>query len=144
MGELQTRNMDIVRNVHEQVNRGNLEVFDEVLSPDYVRHCQAMPPEAQEIHGAEPLKAFVIEHLQAFPDWFEHIDLMFADGDMVSYVTTGTGTQMGPMGPLPATGKKVELSSIIIQRFEDGKIAETWISWDNVSFLTQLGHFPPS
>lgn len=142
MGEVQEANLVIVRNVYEQVNARNLAVFDEVLAEGYVRHCQAMPPEAQEIRGAEPLKAFVREHLAAFPDWHENIDFMFAAEDKVAYVTTSTGTQTGQMGPFPPTGKRAKLISIIIQRLENGKIAETWISWDNVSFMTQLGHSP--
>ncbi len=105
MGEIQEKNMAIVRNVHEQVNRGNLSVFDEALAPDYTRHCQAMPPEAQEIRGAEPLKGFVRESLAAFPDWHDNIDSMFATDDKVVYVTTSTATQTGQMGPFPPTGK---------------------------------------
>jgi steroid delta-isomerase-like uncharacterized protein len=143
-GDIEARNMAIVRNVHEQVNKGNLEIFDEVLAPDYARHCQAMPPEAQEIRGAEPLKKFVKECVSAFPDWHDTVDLMFAAEDKVAYITTSRATQEGPLGDLPATGKRIELVSLIIQRLENGKIAETWISWDNVAFLTQLGHFPPT
>lgn len=142
MSTTEARNMATVRRVHDEVNRGNVGVFDEVLSADYARHCQAMPPEAQEIRGAEPLKAFVSEHLVAIPDWYDKVDLMFAAGDMVAYVTTGTGTHTGPLGPLPATGKEVRLVSVIIHRFEGAKIAETWISWDNVAFLSQLGLMP--
>ena len=26
---------------------------------------------------------------------------------------------------------------------ENGKIAESWVSWDNVAMLSQLGFFPP-
>jgi len=144
MGQEQEANMAIVRGVHERLNRGDITVFGEVLAEDYARHCQAMPPEAQEIRGAEPLVAFVREHLAGYPDWTDNIDFMFAAGDKVAYVTTSTGTQTGPMGPFPPTGKEVKLVSMIIQRLENGKIAETWISWDNVSFLTQLGHFPVS
>jgi predicted ester cyclase len=101
-----------------------------------------MPPEAQEIRGAKPLKKFVREFVAAFPDWQDHIDLMFAADDKVAYITTSTATQTGQMGPFPPTGKRVKLVSIIIHRLENEKIAETWISWDNVSFMTQLGHFP--
>lgn len=144
MGKVQEENMAIVRSVHERVNRGDITVFDEVLAADYARHCQAMPPEAQEIRGSGPLIAFVREHLEAFPDWNDNIDFMFAADDKVAYITTSTGTQTGQMGPFPPTGKRVKLVSMIIQRLENQKIAETWISWDNVSFLQQLGHFPAS
>jgi predicted ester cyclase len=37
----------------------------------------------------------------------------------------------------------MELKIIGIQRFEGGKIVETWVSWDNLASLAQLGHFPP-
>jgi predicted ester cyclase len=47
------------------------------------------------------------------------------------------------MGGFPATGKEFTLDNIIIQRLENGKVAETWVSWDNVAFLSQLGLMPP-
>jgi predicted ester cyclase len=68
---------------------------------------------------------------------------MIARGDKVAYVLTMKGIQTGPMGDLPATGKEFTLVNIIIQRMEEGKVAETWVSWDNVAFLSQLGDFPP-
>lgn len=60
------------------------------------------------------------------------------------YVITTTGTQRGAMGELPASGKELTLTTIIIRRFVDGKIAETCVSWDNVAMLTQLCLFTPS
>ena len=62
---------------------------------------------------------------------------------MVAYVSTMNGIQTGPMGDLPASGKEFTLVNMVMHRFENGKIAETWVSWDNVAFLTQLGFFPP-
>ena len=54
---------------------------------------------------------------------------MIADGDRVAYVSTMTGTQTGPMGRFPATGKTFTLVNIIMQRLKDGKVVETWVSW---------------
>jgi len=141
--EMEERNKALVQRIHAEVSNGNLEIFDEVLSPDYVRHCQAMPPELQEIHGTEVFKAFVADFVNAVSDCKDEIEFIIADSNMVAYVTTTTGIQTGPMGDLPASGKEFVLKNIVIQRVEDGKIAETWISWDNVAMLTQLGFFPP-
>ena len=141
---MEERNKAVVRYVHEEIAKGNTAVFNEVLTPNYIRHCQAMPPELQELHGTEQFKGFIKEFLEAVPDCRDTIDLIIAEGDKVAYITTMTGTQTGPMEPYAATGKKFSLVNIIIHRFENGKIAETWISWDNVAFLTQLGLFPPS
>lgn len=142
--ELEEQNKALIRRIHAEVSKGNLEIFDEVLSPDYVRHCQAMPPGLQEIHGTETFKAFVADFVNAVSNCKDEIDFIIADSNMVAYVTTTTGVQTGPMGDLPASGKEFMLKNIVIQRIEDGKVAETWISWDNVALLTQLGFFPPA
>jgi len=138
------QNKALVQRIHSEISKGNLGIFDEVLSPDYVRHCQAMPPESQELRGTEEFKAFVADFIRAVPDCNDKIEFVLADSNMVAYVTTTTGTQTGPMGDLPASGREFTLKNIVIQRIEDGKIAETWISWDNVAMLTQLGFFPPA
>jgi predicted ester cyclase len=140
---LEEQNKALVQRIHAEVSNGNLQIFDEVLSPDYVRHCQAMPPGLQEIHGTEVFKTFVADFVNSVSNCKDEIDFILADSNMIAYVTTTTGTQTGPMGDLPASGKDFILKNIVIQRIEDGKIAETWISWDNVALLTQLGFFPP-
>jgi len=142
--EMEEQNIALIKRIHSEVSNGNLGIFDEVLSPNYVRHCQAMPPELQEIRGTEVFKAFVADFVNAVSDCKDEIDFIFADSNMVAYVTTTTGIQTGPMGDLPASGKDFMLKNIVIQRIENGKVAETWISWDNVAMLTQLGFFPPA
>ena len=77
------------------------------------------------------------------PEYTDTISQMIADHDKVAYVSTMTGVQTGPMGDLTATGREFTLVNIIIQRLENGKVVETWVSWDNVAFLSQLGLFPP-
>ena len=137
------KNMDIVRTIHAEMAESNFEVFDQYLSNDYLRHCQAMPPEHQEMKGKELLKNFVIDFLKSTSDFNETIDLMMAKDDKVAYVTTMTGRQTGPMGPFPPSGKDYKVVNIIIHRFEEGRIAETWVSWDNMAMYSQLGFFPP-
>jgi predicted ester cyclase len=140
--KMEENNIALIQRIHNEVSNGNLEIFDEVLSPDYVRHCQSMPPELQEIHGTEIFKSFVADFVNSVSNCKDEIEFIIADSNMVAYVTTTTGTQTGPMGDLPASGKKFMLKNIVIQRIEDGKVVETWISWDNVAMLTQLGFFP--
>jgi predicted ester cyclase len=140
---LEEQNIALIKRIHSEISNGNIAIFDEVLAPDYVRHCQAMPPELWEINDNSVFKAFVADFLKAVPDCNDEIEFIIADSNMVTYVTTTTGTQTGPMGDLPPSGKKFMLKNIVIQRIEDGKVAETWISWDNVALLTQLGFFPP-
>lgn len=143
LAEMEAANIATIKYIHAEVAKGNMNAFDEVLAPNYVRHCQAMPPELQEIHGSEQLKAFVGDFIASVSDFSEIFDVIVADSDKVAYVTTMSATHTGTMGGLPASGKKFTCVNIIIQRFEDGKIAESWVSWDNVAMLSQLGFFPP-
>lgn len=136
-------NKAIVRRVLEEgVNAHNLEVFREMLAADYARHSQATT-ETPEIRGVEAMLDFLRANFAAFPDWHEEIELMIAEDDMVAYITTGTGTHTGPMGDIPPTGRTIEVTNYIVQRIANGKIAETWIGWDNLAALTQMGLFPP-
>ena len=140
--EIEQRNMEIIRQAHANLAAGDVEAFKSAISPNYIRHCQAMPPGLQELHGTEEFFGFIEEFSQSVPSYTDSLSNMIADGDMVAYISTMTGTQTGPMGGFPATGKTFTLVSIIMQRLEDGKVVETWVSWDNVAFLSQLGLMP--
>lgn len=128
----------LVRHVIDAgVNKADLDVFREVLSPEYTRHSQATT-EMPEIHGIDEMLQFLREQFAIFPDWHEDIELLVAEGSYVACITRGTGTQLGPMGDVPPTGKAIDLMNFIFHRIEDGKIAETWIGWDNLAALGQL------
>jgi predicted ester cyclase len=126
----------------DSVNQGNLSGFVEGLAPSYLRHCQAMPAGLQEIRGRDAMLQWLQGNQATFPDYREEIESMVAEGDYVAWRSRGTGTQRGPLGPFPATGRRMEIAIMGMHRFEDGLVAETWTSWDNVAALTQLGLVP--
>ena len=134
-------NKAVARRYSEEVgNKGNLGVIDEVLAENYVRHCQATGP---DVHGREAMKTLYREWHATFPDYHETIEFGFGEGDYVAAYITVRGTQSGPMGPFPPSGKAMDCKAIGIQRFENGKVAETWVTWDNMATLAQLGYLPP-
>ena len=142
--ETNETNVQVLKNLYsEGINKQNLEVIEASLADNYIRHCQAMPPELQVIKGKDKMMELFRGHFLAFPDWKEDIEIKVIDRDMIAYLSKGTGTQTGQAGQLPPKGKKCELEHIIIHRFKKGKIVETWASWDNLTLLGQLGHYPP-
>jgi predicted ester cyclase len=52
------------------------------------------------------------------------------------------GTQLGQMGSFPPSGKKVRFDFGTILRVVDGKLAELWVTSDNLTILAQLGYLP--
>ena len=135
-------NKAIVRNTHAALAKGDFESFKAAIGPNYVRHCQAMPPGLQELHGTDEFFAFLEEFVAAVPGYTDTLSQMMADGDRVAYVSTMTGVQTGPLGDLPATGQEFTLVNIIIQRLEDGKIVERWGEMDAMGMMQQLGVIP--
>ncbi len=79
---------------------------------------------------------------EAFPDLDVVVDQVIADGDKVAVRWTARGTNTGNGNGITATGKSVETSGIALFRFEDGKVAEEWVSADTLGLLRQLDMLP--
>jgi steroid delta-isomerase-like uncharacterized protein len=123
----------------EQLSAGDVDAFVEVFAPGYVRHCQAMPPQLQEIHGTAAMRDWLLGNKAAFPDYREALEEIVGEGNMLAWRSVGTGTQQGAFGPFPASGRRLSIVIIGMHRFENGKIAETWTSWDGGTAARQLG-----
>ena len=126
----------------EAVNSRNWAALDTQIVANYVRHCQATPE--VQVRSLEDFKLYLKQDVATFPDSRITIDKVVTEGDLVAFYCTYTGTQKGPMGPFPASNKRMTLEFAGIHRVENGKLAETWLTWDNMTALAQLGHFPPS
>jgi predicted ester cyclase len=91
----------------------------------------------------EQFKQWLVDDRASFPDGHVEDMFMVAEGDKVAFHCRWIATQEGPMGPFPASGKQMDLQVAGVHRFENGKVAETWVTWDNLSAFVQLGHMPP-
>ena len=134
------RHKATVRRMLARLSAGDVAGFTDCLLPNYVRHSQAMPPDLQEIRGKDMMHEWLQSNLVPFPDYHEELEWLVGEGDYVTWRSRGTGTQLGPLGPFPATNKRMDVVIIGMHRFESGLVAETWTSWDNVAVLMQLGH----
>lgn len=140
MGTTTERNKTVIQRFFEAWNNRQPEAFDELIAPDVARHCQATP--AVEVRNLDQLKEFLQQDTAVFPDSRQTIVRMVAEGYLVGVWGMYEGTQLGPIGPLPSSGARTQFDFGAIFRMADGKIAEWWITWDNVLILRQLGHMP--
>jgi steroid delta-isomerase-like uncharacterized protein len=134
------QNKTVIRRLLEAWNNRQPEAFDKLVAPDVVRHCQATP--AVEVRSLDQLKKFLRQDTAIFPDSRQAIVRMVAEGDLVGVWGTYEGTQRGSLGPLPASGARTHFDFGAVFRMADGKIAEWWITWDNMTILRQLGYTP--
>jgi steroid delta-isomerase-like uncharacterized protein len=120
-------------------NTGDLAVADELFAPDHVHHEADNPGRGS---GPEGQKQLIAAARAAFPDLTYAVEDLVGAGDRVLARYVFTGTQQGPYNGIPATGKSVTVTGMAIFRFEGGKIAETWVIYDVLGLLQQLGVIP--
>ncbi|MBC8427815.1 alpha/beta fold hydrolase, partial [bacterium] len=126
-----------MRYADEVWNQGNLDVIDEIFNAEPIRHDPATDY-AYGPSSIEILKQTVTDYRTAFPDFHITLDDVFAEGDKGVSRWTLTGTHLGELMGMPATGKSVSATGMNILRFADGKIVETWWAWDLMGLMQQL------
>jgi steroid delta-isomerase-like uncharacterized protein len=130
----QARNRAVARRVFEEIfNQGKFEVAAEIYAPDFKNHG---------LHRDADLKAdqdAVHAEKKAFPDLKMSVDMLAAEGDLVTALWTfrGTHTSDGYAG-LPATGAKVEMRGITIWRVVNGKIQDEWTAFNDMAAYSQV------
>jgi len=103
---------------------------------DVVFHSMADPKDVNKKEGAQEDKSF----WTAFSDARVNADPMWAAGDYVVVTGTFEGTNDGdfPAMHISKTGKKVSVPFVEVDRFDNGKVKESWLFFDNNSFMGQL------
>jgi predicted ester cyclase len=128
----------ILETVYEEaLNKGNLDALDAVFAPDYTDHGPF-----GEVPGLDAFKGMIAMWRQAFPDLHYTYSDVVQDGDRAAWRSHMTGTQLGDLPGIPATGKRVELETIDMGTSRDGQAVEHWSVMDRLSMLEQLGLVP--
>jgi predicted ester cyclase len=131
------KNKAVVRRVFTEIlSEGKFEVGAEIYAKDYVNHGTT-----KDI-GFAASQASDHGWRAAFPDLEMTVEKEIANGDYVTVLWRGRGTNTGSGNGLNATGKKVDGRGISIFRVADGKIEEEWTEYSGLLILQQLGLYP--
>jgi steroid delta-isomerase-like uncharacterized protein len=132
-------NKALVRRFYDEVfNNKNLAGVDAFVAPNVIDH--SLPPGAPgEIEG---VRQTITMFLTAFPDLHLTLEDIIAEGDKVVVRWTMRGTHQGASLGMPPTGKQFTLPGISLVRLDGGMAAETWVCYDQLVMLQQLGLAP--
>jgi C-1 hydroxylase len=129
-------NKAILRRFIEAYNNRDLDVFEELVAPDFIDHTHQQ-------QGRDKFKKLFTMAFEGFPDWYEEIEDMVAEGEQVWVRVKATGTHTGDWNlfgvPLPATGKKITMRMVFFFRIVNGKLVETGELDDQLDFFNKLG-----
>jgi len=121
-------------------NGRDLKMAEELLSSDSLHHGVGL---IEDVVGIEAYKVFEASFVAAFPDLKFRFEDMAAEGEFVGLRFTSTGTHLGALMGIPATGLPVQVKLLSVLRIADNRIQEHWLQMDNAGMLTQLGILPP-
>jgi predicted ester cyclase len=133
---LAAQNKAIVRRFYEEIDKGNIEVLDELVAEDYLDHSP--PPYPGLPPGREGLKQAFKMFWEATPGHHK-IEDQIAEDDKVVTRLTSFGKHEGDLPGAPRTGNDLEMTSITIHRLANGKLVEKWSEKDVMTFLQQIG-----
>ena len=133
------QNKQVIQQYFDAFNQGNLGFIDTAFKDDFAAHNPfgtldraGMSGDLGRLHGA-------------LPDLKENLTQLITDGNWTVALYTLQGTFSTPYvnadgSSVPATGKPLTLPAITFFRFDQqGLVAESFETYDSLSFLTQLG-----
>ena len=110
-----------------------------VFAASYANHQEPSVEGGTNSLDLDGWKRLVDQVGRAFPDLEVQIEMQIADGDLVATRWRFTGAQSGEyLGHAPS-GRRATWTGIQIDRFENGKIVESWVDWDKYRFFDELG-----
>ncbi len=137
-----SRNVETMKGAHQAFNRRDFDSIMKLLADGFVYEDRAR---GMSFAGGDGFTEFLQGWTTAFSKAEISEPTYIDGGDVVVAEFRGRGTNDGPLGPLPATGKPLNLHFCEIARFDQsGQMVSGAIYYDQSSMLTQLGHAQPA
>ncbi len=133
-------NVKISRQFIDNLNKHNNEANRSLLADDTRTEASG---ERQTLNKDQTIK-FNQRFIDAFPDLHFDVREIIAQGDHVVTTWVATGTHSAPLqlsagGSIPPTHKKVSVPGVTVAEVRNNKINHQTVTWDQVTFLMQLG-----
>jgi predicted ester cyclase len=117
----------------EGVAEGRTQVFDELVSAEAIDHSGPV-----DVRGVEGFKVRTTAVHAALSRITVRVEDVLVDGERMAWRWLLTGTHSGPFAGVPATGKRVTMSGMNIQRVASGKVVEHWSNADQLGLVRQM------
>lgn len=116
-----------------------LHKSDDYLSANYVNHQMPDAAAGVSTKSLAEWRSLIADFHTGFSDVKMEVLLQVAEGDYVCSRWRMTAKHTGTFNELAATGKTTSWTGVHTDRYEGGKLVESWVDWDKYGFLEQLG-----
>jgi steroid delta-isomerase-like uncharacterized protein len=130
-------NLALTRRWFDEVwNQKNTETIRELLAPNCIAHGTSET--GGDLHGPEGFLELHARLVNAFPDMHIEIQDLFGVGDKIAVRWTAAMHHRGNGLGIAASGAEIKIHGMGLARFADGKVTETWDSWDKLAMFQQI------
>jgi len=134
--ELEARNIDVIKTLTAELDKGNADAFQKYYAPDAKYYFPSNSPTPMsrddEVAMFKMMKT-------AIPDLTHQVTDIFAVRDRVILRSVVRGTHKAELEGIPATGSTISAGTICIFRLKDGVVMEEIQDADMLGFYQQLG-----
>ena len=129
---------DLIRRLYETWSQDDLTSLDLLIAERYTVFSD--PGDAWEGQTLDrgTYRDRLLHTRRAFPDVVFKISQLIEDGDRVAVIWEATGTHLGDLRGLPATGKRLSFSGQTFFLIENGKAAGHWQTIDRLGFIQRV------
>lgn len=119
---------------------GDTSGWSDCVAEELVEH--ATLPVIIPSSGLKGWKERVMMDRTAFPDLSFTVLSRSVEGDVSFLHYNLKGTNSGPLGPVPPTGRTIDINGVMVLRWKNGKAVEHWDYPDIALLMRQLN--PPA
>ncbi len=137
-GRDSTQQKVVLSYFHDVLDGRKIELLDQLFLPD----CVINRPEGT-LNGIAGIRGVVERNIATYAKFETQLHDIFESGDRVvvriTHRAMGAGEFRSRIGVYNVKGKPVGWDAIVIFRFQNGKIAEQWVSRDELGILLSFG-----
>ena len=125
--------------MNEVWNKKNFNKFEKYIHPEYTIYLDTADPWEGKTLSHSEFKKRLKFSFDSFPDMNFEITSAIEEENHVAITWILTGTNLGMIGELPPTNKKIETKGITIYHFKDDLISGHTQVFDRKTVAKQLG-----
>ncbi len=127
------------KNIIEIWGDNALDKSDEYLSSNYTNHQMPDASGGTSSLSLQEWRKLLADFHAGFSDVKSEVLSQVAEGDIVCSRWRMTAVHSGEFASMEPTGKTTSWTGVQTDRYESGKLVESWVNWDKFSFLEGLG-----
>lgn len=129
---------DVIRRLYKTWSQDDLTSLDSLIAEKYTIFSDPGDPWEGQTLNRDTYRKRLLHSREAFPDLVFEILQIIQENDRVAVMWKASGTHLGDMSGLPATGKRLSFAGQTFYLVENGKAAGHWQVIDRLGFIQQL------